>query len=601
MASRFLERLASGPPIVCDGGMGTLVSSAVARLRCPEEANLRAPESVVSVHVSFINAGADLIETNTFGANRPKLAAHFLEDELRPINSAAVKLAREAREMAGREVFIAGSIGPLGETPPGFDAAAAFAEQAAVLEGRGVDLFMVETFFDLAELELAIDAVRGVSALPIVALLTFDEDGETPGGATAREASGLAARLGLAAVGANHGAGPQSVLEALAGMEGCGLPLAALPNLGLASRWGNRIVFPHADPEYFGEFAAHARDLGALLVGGCCGTTPLQIQAIRDALEADRPTTTPIFVSERLLPAAGAPRPEETRLARTLAEGRWTTSVEINPPKGGTSDGMLELSRQLAASPKVGFVDINDNPTARARMSALMAAVAIEGACELETIPHLTPRDSTIMGLESMLLGAHAAGVRNVLSVTGDPPDIGDYPGSQGVYEVDAIGLCRIMQRLNEGESYAGKTIDAPTSFFYGVAVNPSADDLDLELHRFEEKLEAGASFAITQVLFDLEYAERFRKRLGGSWPVPVLLGVFYVTNYALALRLHNEVPGIVVPHPVQERFRSAGAAGREVGLEIARELVAGSRELFDGVQVIPPFQAPLAALELLE
>ncbi|MFN2467940.1 MAG: bifunctional homocysteine S-methyltransferase/methylenetetrahydrofolate reductase [Gaiellaceae bacterium] len=600
MASRFLGRLADGPPIVCDGGMGALVTSAVSRLRCPEEANLRAPESVVSVHVSFINAGAELIETNTFGANRPKLAAQYLDDELHALNSAAVKLAREAREMSGREVFIAGSIGPLGEAAHGYDAASVFAEQASVLEGRGVDLFMVETFFDLEELELAIEAVRGVSALPIVALLTFDEDGETPGGVTAREAGALAARLGLAAVGANHGAGPQAALEALPSMDGAGLPLAALPNLGLASRWGNRIVYPHADPEYFGEFAAHARDLGAKLVGGCCGTTPLQIQAIRDALDADRAPTTPIVVTERRLPPAGAPRPEETVLARTLREGRFTATVEINPPKGGTSDGMLDLSRRLAECSEVGFVDINDNPTARARMNALMAAVAIEAVCGIETIPHLTPRDTTIMGLESMLLGAHAAGVRNILSVTGDPPDIGDYPGSQGVYEVDSIGLCRIMSRLNEGESYAGKTIDAPTSFFYGVAVNPSADDLDLELQRFEEKLEAGARFAITQVMFDLDYVERFLERLGGSWPVPVLLGVFYVTNYALALRLHNEVPGIVVPPHVQERFRAAGPDAREVGLEVARELVAGSRELCSGVQVIPPFQAPLAALELL-
>jgi len=601
MAGRFEERLASGPVVVGDGGMGVLVTSAVPRLRCPEEANLKAPESVVTLHTSFIRAGADLIETNTFGANRRKLAGLYLDDELERINSAGVKLAREAREVSGREVFIAGSIGPLGDLAvPPEQRAAIFAEQAAILDGRGVDLFMVETFYVLDELATAIEAVRSVSSLPIVATLTFDEGAETLAGVTAAEAAERLRPLNLAAIGANHGAGLHAALAALEAMgSDGGPPLAVLPNVGLASLSGGRIIYPHATPEYFAEFAAHAQQLGARLIGGCCGTTPLEIAAIASAVEEHRVPSAPLDVLERELPEPALGQGAyETELARMLREGEWVTCVELDPPKGGTYDAMLGIARALKASGKVGFVDINDNPMARARANALMAAVAIERDCGLETIPHVTPRDTSIMGLESLLLGAHAEGVRNVLSVTGDPPEVGDYPGSRGVYEVDSIGLAHIVKRLNQGEDFNGKGIDAPTSFFSGVAVNPSAEDLDTELDRFRQKLEAGARFAMTQALFDLGYLDSFEERLGG-WPVPILVGIFYVRSYQLAVRLHNEVPGIVVPEDVQRRLERAGPNAGAEGLALARELYAQARDKAAGVYVIPPFKQPEAALDL--
>ena len=603
MSSRFQERLSSGPIVVGDGGMGVLISSAVPRLRCPEEANIRSPESVVTLHTSFIRAGADLIETNTFGANRRKLAQQFLEDEFERINGAGVKLAREAREVSGREVFIAGSIGPLGDlaaVPPG-ERGGIFAEQAQLLDGRGVDLFMIETFYDLDELETAIEAVRGVSSLPIVATLTFDEGAETLAGVSAAEAAERLRPLDLAAIGANHGSGLHAALAALEAMGGDGgPPLAALPNVGLASLSGGRVIYPHATPEYFAEFAAHARRLGARLIGGCCGTTPLEIAAIASAVEQKREPSAPLDVMERAFPE---PRldggPQETELAQKLREGEWVTCVELDPPKGGTYDSMLAVARTLKASGKVGFVDINDNPMARARANALMAAVAIERDCGLETIPHVTPRDTSIMGLESQLLGAHAEGVRNVLSVTGDPPEIGDYPGSRGVYEVDSIGLSQVVSKLNHGEDFNGKGIDAPTSFFLGVAVNPSADDLETEADRFRQKIEAGAKFAMTQALFDLAYLDRFEELIGG-WPVPLLLGIFYVRSYQLAVRLHNEVPGIIVPEEVQRRLDQAGANAGAEGLALARELYAQARDKVAGVYIIPPFKQPEAALDLL-
>jgi methionine synthase / methylenetetrahydrofolate reductase(NADPH) len=583
--------------------MGVLVSGAVPRLRCPEEANLRAPEAVISLHVSFINAGADLIETNTFGANRRKLAEHFLEDEVENINSAAVKLARQAREISGRDIYIAGSIGPLGERSDlsGDYRKRIFTEQAAALAARGIDLFAIETFFELEELLVAIEAVKEVASLPIVAMLTFDEQGETLGGISAKQATHALSGLGLAAIGANHGAGIHAALTALNEMHATNgeLALAAMPNIGLASLAGNRLVFPHATPEYFADFAAHARDLGARIIGGCCGTTPVEIQAIASAVADQRTASSPLVVSEREVVLSVVEAAEQTELGRMFEEGDWIVSVQLDPPLGGSHRGMLEVAKGLEDG-GAALVDINDNATARAGMSALMLSVAIQRTTRLETIPHLTTRDSSVLGLESQLLGAHAEGIRNVLAVTGDPPEVGDYPGSQGVYEVDSIGLVQLMAHLNRGEDYNGRAIDAATSFHIGVAVNPSADDLELELERYRRKIDAGAHYAMTQILFDLDYLDRFLDRLGDESPIPMLIGIFPVWSHPLALRLHNEVPGIIVPDSVQEALRDAGPDGPQVGMEIARELIEASRGRAAGVYLVAPFRRPLGVLELL-
>ena len=599
--SRFEERLASGTPIVADGGMGAVLSSAVPDLRCPEEANLRAPESVLEVHLDYIRAGAELIETNSFGANRAKLGQRFLAAELEQINAAAVRIAREAREVSGRDVFIAGSVGPLGDVElRGHDPAELFAEQARVLEGRGVDLFVVETFYDLDELETAIAAIRSVSALPLVALLTFDAQGETLAGVKAEDAAARLRPLGLAAYGANHGAGPAAALAALARMGGDGAVLAALPNVGLASMTGKRIVFPHATPAYFEEFAAQARALGARLIGGCCGTTPAQIAAIREAVDANRRPAGSFLVRERKRATPFEPTAGETQLERMLRDDEFAISVQVDPPLGANPEALIETARAVRESGRAQFVDVNDNPRARARMSGIMASVAIERFTGLETIPHLTPRDSTIAGLESLLLGAHAEGVRNILAVTGDPPEAGDYPGTHAVYDVDSIGLVELIAKLNAGEDWHGRTIDAPTTFFPGVAVNPTADDLELEADRFHRKIDAGARYAMTQILFDLEALDAFRERLGGSWPIPIVVGVWPIRTTETLVRVHNEVPGIVVPDDVQERYRLAGAGARDVGLALGRELIEGARERASGVYVVAPFRRPLDVVELL-
>ena len=600
MANRFLERIEHGPTVVADGGMGALISAAVPRVRCPEEANLRAPDAVVSLHVSFINAGAELIETNTFGANRRKLAQHFLEDDFEQINSTAVKLARNAREMTGGEVFIAGSIGPIGAAATSRIRQQLFSDQAQILEGRGADLFMVETFYDLDELCDAIEAVRNVSSLPIVALMTFDDGAETLAGVRAGEAARRLADLDVAAMGANHGAGLMAALAALDEMSADGKALAALPNIGLASLAGGRVIYPHATPEYFAEFAAHARELGAKIIGGCCGTTPTEIAAIRSAVEQERKPRARLDFEERELVVALGEEQAETGLARALREGEWVVSIQVDPPLGGNIGGLVELSQALKDSGKVGFVDVNDNAGARAGMNAIMFSAAIERATGMETIPHLTTRDYTIMGLEAVLFGAHAEGVRNVLAVTGDPPEVGDYPGSSGIFEIDSIGLTRLMSQLNRGEDFNGRPIDAPTSFSIGVAVNPTADDLDLELDRYRQKIEAGAHYAMTQLVFDLDHLDRFFDRFGGPSPIPVIVGICPIWSYRFALRLHNELPGIVVPDELQERLRDAGPSAAEIGMAYAQELYEAAKERAAGVYLVAPYRQPLNILNLV-
>ncbi len=341
--------------------------------------------------------------------------------------------------------------------------------------------------------------------------------------------------------------------------------------------------------------------LGAQVIGGCCGTTPAQIAAIRGAIDENRTAhAAPRARGEQRHDPLPPSSEQPTELQRLLAAGEFVVSVQLDPPLGGNADGLIDAARRIKDSGLANFVDVNDNPRARARMSGMMASVAIQRAAGIEVIPHLTPRDSTLTGLESTLLGAHAEGVRNVLAVTGDAPEAGDYPGTGSVYDVDAIGLVELIARLNEGTDFHGRAIDGPTSFFPGVAVNPTADDLGLEAERFARKLEAGARWAMTQIVFDMSYLESFLDRIGGS-PVPLLVGVWPIRSLELAVRVHNETPGIVVPEHVQERYRAAGADAAGVGAELVRELVAQARELAAGIYVVAPFRRPLGVLDLLE
>ena len=414
----------------------------------------------------------------------------------------------------------------------------------------------------------------------------------------APEAAALLQELGVAAAGANHGAGPQAALTALAGMSGT-LPLAALPNLGLASRWGNRIVYPHADTEYFADFAAQARELGARIIGGCCGTTPVQTAAIRDALQSGRHVPQPIFTRERKPRAQSVARSEESGFAAALREGRFAATIELNPPKGGSDEGLLELCRTLRDSGRVEYLDVTDNYTARARMNGIMASAAIEREVGIETIPHLTPRDSTVMGLESILLGAHAAGLRNILAITGDPPDTGDYPGSTGVYEVDSIGLCRIMQKLNAGESYAARR---STRRRRSSTASPSTR------RRTTSTRSCAASSRRSRRVHGLRSRSRSStsptSTASSSCSAAGRSPCCSASSTSRAIRSRcactTRCRGCSCRRPCASGSAQPARTRCWSGLEVARELVAEAQERVAGVEVIAPFKAPLAALDVL-
>ena len=596
--------------LVADGAMGSMLHEVLGPQRCFDEANVAHPEAVFRIHQAYIEAGAQIIETNTFGSNRHRLAAVGLADQVTRFNHRGVKLAREAREAAAREVLIAGSIGPLGivrhaqELPPD-EIRDIFREQATALEERGVDLFILETFSDISELLAAIDAIRAFSSLPIVAELTYSDEGTTFDGLLPADAARRLAEKDVQVIGANCTVGPQSVLPIVRGLaEGTALPLSAMPNAGFPKRVGERIIYPKSSPEYFASFAREAAGFGARVVGGCCGTTPEHIRAIAEAVKNLHPAKAPPATAAAEVEALPEPvrvvrREPESGLWKKIQEKKFVVSVEIDPPKGVSLERIYEQVDKVMASGQVDAIDINSGTLARVGMDAIKLAAALE-ARGIETIPHLTTRDFNIIGLQASLLGAWAVGgVRNILAITGDPPSLGDYPETSGVYEVDSVGLVRILARLNQGTDWAGKTLGGSTNFTIAVALNPVADDLDYEIQRFHEKVEAGAHFAMTQPLFDPAHWDAFLKRLGGPCPIPILVGIWPLTSYKQAVRLANEVPGIVIPESVVKQMETAGASARATGFTLARRMLDWARTELAGAYLIPPFKRYEEILEL--
>jgi homocysteine S-methyltransferase len=595
--------------LVADGAMGSMLYELVGPQRAFDELNVTQPEAVFRVHQSYIEAGAQLIETNTFGANRYKLAQAGLADQVIRINHRGVKVAREAREAGAREVLIAGSIGPLGASKqvsplPEDEVRAIFREQAQALEERGVDLFVLETFPDLEEMLLALEAVRAFSNLPIIAQLTYSEEGTTFDGTRPADAFARLATKNVQVIGANCTLGPQSLLGVAQNLVGhAGAYVSAMPNVGFPKRVGDRVVYPKSSPEYFRRFAEDAAALGVRIVGGCCGTTPEHIRAIAGAVKDLHPARarkkkvsveSPAEAAEKI-----AAREPESRLWKKIQAGEFVISVEIDPPKGVSMERIFEQVDKVMACGRVDAIDINSGTLARVGMDALMLAGALE-ARGVETIPHLTTRDLNIIGLQAVLLGAWSVGgVRNVLAITGDPPSLGDHPETSGVYEVDSIGLVKILARLNQGMDWAGKTLGGATNFSIGVALNPVAEDLDEEIARFRQKVEAGAHYAMTQPLFDPAHWHAFVARLGGKPPVPVLAGIWPLTSYKQALRLNNEVPGIVIPEGVLKELEAAGTAVRDRGFALARRMLDWARAELAGAYLIPPFKRYEEILDL--
>ncbi len=589
--------------------MGTLLySRGIPQRACLEELVVRRPDLVGAAHREYLVAGAELIETLTFGANRLRLASAGLDITAGLLNRRAAALAREARDVAGREALVGGSIGPLESAGRGAgrrpDAVRrdAFREQLDGLLEGGIDVVVLETFVDLDELLIAIQVAGQASDLPIIASLTFGEDLILPNGTTPEQAAIAVAAAGADVVGVNCGAGPQGCIDALEQMAGVfqgGASGSVMPNAGLSQRLADRFVYAAA-PEYLAAMTGRMLAAGAQIVGGCCGTTPEHIAAMRVILDAGASAAVDTRMATPTVSVLDTARPAEvhelppTRLAQALAAGRFAISVEIDPPRSIRNERTIEAARLLRDA-GVDLVNVSDSAMARVRMSALSVAFGIQHDLDLECLVHTTTRDRNLMALESELLGAHALGVRNILALTGDPPRIGDYPTGTGVWDVDSIGLIEILARLNRGEDGAGSPIGQPAGFTIACALDPTAADAATEWDRLERKLAAGAHLVMTQPVYSQQQVEvmlaEARLRFGPrGFPVPVLLGVLPLVSTRHAEFLHNEVPGITIPDEARAAMQAAGERGSELGIEMADELLGNVESEVNGTYIMPSF-----------
>jgi methionine synthase / methylenetetrahydrofolate reductase(NADPH) len=598
--------------LVCDGAMGTMLyAKGVFINKSFDALNLTQPDLVADVHREYIRAGADVIETNTFGANRIKLGSFGLGDTLRAINEAGAQIARRAARAAGGLAYVAGAIGPLGiRIEPwgktGVDEAREyFREQAQALADGGVDLFILETFRDLNEIGAAIDAVRGVSSLPIVAQMTTEEDGHTLDGTPPEKFAPELERRGATILGVNCAVGPAPMLETIERMSAVTkLQLSAQPNAGKPRDVEGRNIYL-CSPEYMASYARRFILHNVRLVGGCCGTTPEHIRQIKAAVRgAATATARPVAAMPRPAPTITAPpveREHKSRLAHAMTRGRFVVAVELLPPRGYQAEQAIERARALKIS-GVDVISIPDGQRAGARLSALSLAVLIEQQAGIETLLHYACRDRNLLGIQSDLLGAHAMGLRNLLLITGDPGRVGDYPDATAVFDVDSIGLTNVVSRLNHGCDIGGQAIGTPTAFHVGVSVNPAASNLDEELRRFDYKVEAGAEYVITRPIFDIRAFDAIRARIDAA-RLPVVAGIFPFESARNAEFMANEVPGVRVPEALLDRMRRANGpeAAASEGIAIAREIAHELRGSVQGVQVSTASGTIEAALAVVD
>jgi methionine synthase I (cobalamin-dependent)/5,10-methylenetetrahydrofolate reductase len=607
----FLDRLAQNEVIVFDGGVGTyLYEKGIYVNTCFDELNLTNPDIVTEVHREYLNAGADVLETNTFGANKFKLAPHGLEKKVHEIN---LKGAQLARGVAKETALVAGSVGPLGVQiePLGklsFDEARdAFKEQIAGLVEGGVDLIILETFSLVTEIQQAIRAGREIApSLPLMAQVTISDDGNLLSGASLESFIKGVADTGVTTVGLNCSVGPKAMLDALETLKTLtSLPISVQPNAGLPQNIGGRNIYM-TSPEYMAEYAKRFIQTGAAIVGGCCGTNPTHIRAIRRAVRALRPVKRMDIAAASL--AVTAPetvhvyeRTEKSRLSTKLAKKQFVTLVELVSPKGVSPSREVEKARRLHRF-GIDAINIPDGPRASARMSALAMASIIQRDVGIETVLHIACRDRNVIGMQSDLLGAWAIGLRNVLAITGDPPKLGNYPNATAVFDVDAIGLTNLINRLNHGCDLAGNPIGEPTGFSIGVGANPGAINLDEELRRLDWKIEAGAEYIITQPVFDIRILELFMKRIAHV-KIPLVCGIWPLVSFRNAEFMNNEVPGASVPQEILERMRrtTTKEEGFAEGVAIARETFDHIRAEIAGVQLSAPMGRIEGVFAILE
>ncbi len=602
--------------IVFDGAMGTMLyNKGVFINQCYDELNLRAPDLVRDVHKAYRKAGAEVLETNSFGANRIKLEQYGLSAQVAEINRAA---ARIAREVAEDDLLVAGAVGPLGVRieplgPTSLDEArAAFREQLEALRDGGCDVFILETFADVHEIEQGILAAREVDPnIPVIAQMTIGADCHTPYGLSVEEMAQALDAYGADVIGLNCSVGPQIILDAIEKMAPkTRRKLSAQPNAGMPRDVSGRSMYM-ASPEYMATYAHHLVQAGAKIVGGCCGTTPEHIAAMVEGVRPLSPRQPRVPMKERRIQHSDqppehpgvtpVPLAERSKWGRKIAQGEFVTSVEIVPPRGVDASKMLRDTAALRDA-GVDAVNVPDGPRAQSRMGALLCSILIEQQIGIETVIHYCCRDRNLLGMLSDLLGASAVGLRNMLLITGDPPKMGPYPNATAVFDIDAIGLTNLVSNLNRGLDPGGNPIGEPTRFTIGVGVNPAAIDPAQELKRFEWKVEAGAEYAITQPVFDVKQLEKFLGTIDHV-RIPIVAGIWPLVSLRNAEFLANEVPGVVVPPKIIERMRIASAKSKEhgvaEGIAIAREMLERVRPHVQGVQVSAPFGKVELALEV--
>jgi methionine synthase / methylenetetrahydrofolate reductase(NADPH) len=620
--NRFLSLLESSQvPLLGDGAMGTLLNArGVSFNHCLDALNLEQPALVAGVHREYIEAGAQVIQTNTFGANRYKLAAHGLEGRVAEINRAGVELARRVALASFKDMLVAGDVGPLGVRLAPFgrvqpeQARQAFAEQIAALAEAGADLLIIETFSDLAEIQQAIAAARQVCDLPLVASMTFTRDDLTLlGDPSAKIARGLW-QVGVDVIGVNCSGGPAQIWRILRAMRQA-LSLSdtarqprfsVMPNAGFPERVGGRFMYP-ANPGYFGEYALAFCEAGASLVGGCCGTTPQHIAAMRHALD-DSGTGCAPSPAELALPVEGEERSiaseQMSPLAQKLAASKFVVSVEMDPPRGLSAHKLL-AGASLLAEAGADVINVADSPMARMRMSPWAVCELLQRTIGVDTTLHFPTRGRNLLRVQGDLLAAHALGIRNVFVVMGDPTAIGDYPEAMDNYDLVPSGLIKLIkQNFNVGVDHAGVEIGQPTSFFVGCALNLAPQDIEREIKNLQRKVEAGADFLLTQPVYEPALAEQFLQRYAeryGCLELPLLVGVLPLYSARHASFLHNEVPGVSIPERIQKRMREAGEAAPKAGVQIALELIEQMKPWAAGIYLMPQFSRYDLAAEVVE
>ncbi len=603
----ILERIKE-QPLVFDGAMGTMLySKGVFINRCYDELNLVSPDLVSEIHQEYSSAGADVLETNSFGANRIKLTEHGLGDKVREINIAAAKLARQ---QAGEDLYVAGSMGPCLKSGQILtedrkeELYEVFREQAEALKEGGVDMFLLETFSHSAELLVAAEAASS-AGLPVCASFTLTEEGYTPGGEMLGNVIGkLNSCEAVQMIGLNCGTGPSHLYEWV--KEAVNMtekPLIVLPNAGFPKELDGRMIYL-SNPEYFSKYAKKFMELGVRAVGGCCGTTPDHIRIASRAVKALSVVKKHIEIKAAVQEDPDfQPVPQEgkSRLACLLKQGVKVTSVEITPPRSTDLTGFISKARTCAYH-GIDAINIPDGPRASARVSPMIAASVVQKEAGIEAVLHYTCRDRNLLGMQSDILGSVAAGLKNFLVITGDPPKSGDYPEITGVFDVDAIGLTRVVHNMNYGRDFGGNPISPPTSIFTGVGANPCAVSPELELERYRKKIEAGAEFAITQPVFDPMALLNFLEKSSSFGEIPVIAGVWPLVSYKNAEFMRNEVPGVEVPDSVMERMSRCQTReeGIEEGLRIATEICEAIDKHVQGFQISAPFGKVELALKVL-